>query len=160
MAIREDVVGSAVSTTTLHALSMSCPGANSCDRCNVSRSRHNESWIPSTNTRVVLQDPSVASSSVENRVAFLRSKNLTQEEIDAALARTGAGPPPPSHAPAPYQNAPPQYYQQYPQQHAAWQPPPPPPRRDWRDWFIVATVAGGVGYGLYALGKVDMPTWL
>ncbi|KAF5555983.1 hypothetical protein FMEXI_1284 [Fusarium mexicanum] len=102
-----------------------------------------------------LQDPSVASSSVENRISFLRSKNLTQEEIDVALARTGgSGPPAPS---APYPSAPAgpppgqQYYPPYPQH--AWQPPPPPPRRDWRDWFIMATVVGGVSYGLYELGK-------
>lgn len=35
----------------------------------------------------VLQDPSVAASPVEKRKAFLQSKNLTQEEIDLALAR-------------------------------------------------------------------------
>nr|XP_036587802.1 peroxisomal membrane anchor protein [Colletotrichum truncatum]KAF6798943.1 peroxisomal membrane anchor protein [Colletotrichum truncatum] len=47
-----------------------------------------------------------------------------------------------------------QYYQpSYPPQYAAWQPPPPPPKRDWRDWFIMATVVGGVGYGAYALAK-------
>jgi peroxin-14 len=27
------------------------------------------------------------------------------------------------------------------------------PGRDWRDWFIMATVTGGVGYGLYYLTK-------
>jgi peroxin-14 len=34
-----------------------------------------------------------------------------------------------------------------------WQPPPPPelPKRDWRDWFIMATVVGGAGYGLWVL---------
>ncbi|KAH7179405.1 peroxisomal membrane anchor protein conserved region-domain-containing protein [Fusarium flagelliforme] len=103
-----------------------------------------------------LQDPSVASSSVESRISFLRSKNLTQEEIDAALSRTGGSAP--SAAPvAPYPSAPAgpppnqQYYPPYPQH--AWQPPPPPPRRDWRDWFIMATVVGGVSYGLYELGK-------
>lgn len=26
--------------------------------------------------------------------------------------------------------------------------------RDWRDWFIAATVSTGVGYGLYAIAKV------
>ncbi|KAF4336433.1 peroxisomal membrane per10 [Fusarium beomiforme] len=102
-----------------------------------------------------LQDPSVASSSVENRISFLRSKNLTQEEIDVALARTGGSAPPAPNAP--YSSAPAgpppsqQYYPPYPQH--AWQPPPPPPRRDWRDWFIMATVVGGVSYGLYELGK-------
>ena len=34
------------------------------------------------------------------------------------------------------------------------QPQPQPPRRDWRDWFIMATVVTGVGYSLYSLGKV------
>jgi peroxin-14 len=100
-----------------------------------------------------LQDPSVASSSIENRVSFLRSKNLTQEEIDVAMARTTGAPPPPPGAPYPSGpvGPPQQYYQSYPP--GAWQQPPPPPRRDWRDWFIMATVVGGVSYGLYSLGK-------
>ncbi|PNY24769.1 Peroxisomal membrane protein PEX14 [Tolypocladium capitatum] len=104
---------------------------------------------------VASADPSVSLSSVENKISFLRTKNLTQEEIDAAVTRSGGGgaaSPPPG---APYASGPsgvPQpYYQQYPQY--AWQPPPPAPRRDWRDWFIMATVVSGVGYGLYSLGK-------
>ena len=28
-----------------------------------------------------------------------------------------------------------------------------PPKRDWRDWFIMATVMGGVSYGLYFTAK-------
>ncbi|KAJ0163448.1 Peroxisomal membrane protein PEX14 [Colletotrichum tanaceti] len=103
-----------------------------------------------------LQDPSVASSSIENRVSFLRTKNLTQEEIDAALSRVGAQPAPVA-APGPMAVAQQQqqqpYYQPYPPQYAAWQPPPPPPKRDWRDWFIMATVVGGVSYGAYTLAK-------
>lgn len=117
-----------------------------------------------------LQDPSVASSPPENRVAFLKAKNLTPEEITAALARAGfdssgnAGPlsygTAPQPSPAAQQQQP--FYgnpygqpQQYPPY--GWQPPPPPetlPRRDWRDWFIMATVVGGVGYGLYSMTKV------
>ncbi len=102
----------------------------------------------------VLQDPNVAASSVENRVGFLRSKNLTQEEIDHALARTGAASP---VVTAPYspQGSPQPYYPPYQQQ--AWQPQPPP-RRDWRDWFIMATLVGGVSYGVYSLGKVSSCT--
>lgn len=110
-----------------------------------------------------LQDPSVASAPIEKRIAFLQSKNLTQEEVDAALARAGGEGPPPSTAvsapsgqpPQPYgyqQPPPPPGYGAYP---GYWQQPPPPPvpKRDWRDWFIMATVMGGVGYGLYFTAK-------
>ncbi|OTA80601.1 hypothetical protein M434DRAFT_401680 [Hypoxylon sp. CO27-5] len=107
-----------------------------------------------------LQDPNVASSPTDNKLSFLRSKNLTQEEIDAAFARSGTptssyssspAPPTRSTAPVPPQQ---QYYGQYQTQPYGWQAPPPePPRRDWRDWFIMATVMGGVSYGLYFISK-------
>lgn len=152
MAIREDLVTSAVSDP-LFATSQDCDTDYRTDAMSVPRPDHR---LAKSNLFVVLQDPSVASSSVENRIGFLRSKNLTQEEIDVALARSGGSAPPTAAPSAPYPSAPAQppqqYYQPYPPQ--AWQPPPPPPRRDWRDWFIMATVVGGVGYGLYSLGKV------
>lgn len=107
-----------------------------------------------------LRDPSVAASPVEKRIEFLKSKNLTQEEIDASLARAAEDP----SAPPPQQNAyypPPTQYRGPPQgQYAQYpynpygqfpQAPPEPPRRDWRDWFIMATVVGGAGYGLWML---------
>ncbi|KAF2167008.1 hypothetical protein M409DRAFT_22447 [Zasmidium cellare ATCC 36951] len=106
-----------------------------------------------------LQDPSVASAPVEQRVAFLRSKNLTQDEIDASLARVGQAPAPPNSQPPSiqYRQPPPQYGNGYQQQYGYpqnWQQPPPEaPRRDWRDYFIAATVMGGVGYGLYWTAK-------
>ncbi|KAM7207452.1 peroxisomal membrane protein PER10 [Naviculisporaceae sp. PSN 640] len=109
-----------------------------------------------------LQDPSVASSPIEKRIAFLQAKNLTQEEVSAALARVGTDPNTPQTVAAPpaassqIVQAPQPYYAQYPPQYPgyAWpQPPPEVPRRDWRDWFIMATVVGGVSYGLFNLGK-------
>ena len=33
-----------------------------------------------------------------------------------------------------------------------------PPKRDWRDWFIMATVTTGVGYGMYEIAKVRTST--
>ncbi|RMY46889.1 hypothetical protein D0865_09003 [Hortaea werneckii] len=113
-----------------------------------------------------LQDPSVASAPYEQKLNFLRSKNLTQDEIDASLARVGQAPspsdqsssyPPPQPQYRPQQQQqqqaypqygnlsqypPPPYWQQYP-------PPPDLPRRDWRDWFIMATVVSGFGYACY-----------
>jgi peroxin-14 len=109
-----------------------------------------------------LQDPSTASAPLEKRIQFLESKNLTQEEIDLALARVGDEQPP-SWQNAPYHPPPPQqqqnYYRRPPPQYgynpyADWQPPPPePPKRDWRDYFIMATVIGGASFGLYTLAQ-------
>ncbi|KAK5626208.1 hypothetical protein RRF57_001923 [Xylaria bambusicola] len=100
------------------------------------------------------RDPNVVSSPIENKLSFLRSKNLTQAEIDAAFARAGSSPPPtstPSQAVSTVAQQQPYYPQQPPY---GWQAPPPePPKRDWRDWFIMATVVGGVGYGLYFISK-------
>lgn len=119
----------------------------------------NNSFTLTTGT--VLQDPTVASAPLEQRIAFLRSKNLTQEEIDVSLIRVGSepassSPQPPQNtsyqqSPA-YRQGPPQQYGGY--QNGYWQQPPPEvPRRDWRDWFIMATVVGGVGYGVYFVAK-------
>jgi peroxin-14 len=107
-----------------------------------------------------LQDPSVASSPLDKRIAFLQSKNLTQEEIDLSLARAGdeipaaTQPQRASYYPPPQQQG---MYQQPPgnynySQYGNWQAPPPEvPKRDWRDWFIMATVVGGASYGLWVL---------
>ncbi|CCU75316.1 microbody (peroxisome) biogenesis protein peroxin 14 [Blumeria hordei DH14] len=102
-----------------------------------------------------LQDPNVVASPIENRIAFLQSKNLTQEEIDEAMLRaSGTG------SPSNYQNATSQHqivqpptasYRNY--QYSQWQAPPPIPTRDWRDWFIMATIMGGVGFGLLTVAK-------
>lgn len=100
----------------------------------------------------------MSSSPIENRIAFLQSKNLTQEEIDTALARaTGETAPQSSsfvnYSPSQVTRQSPPAYGGYQQQ---WQQPPPPiPKRDWRDWFIMATVVGGVGYGAYVVAKVS-----
>lgn len=106
-----------------------------------------------------LQDPSVASSPVEKRVEFLRSKNLTEEEVQISLARAENALPVPQPPPSQYYPPQQQYgrpppqafghnYNPYGDFHAA---APEPPKRDWRDWFIMATVVGGVSYGLYVL---------
>ena len=117
---------------------------------------------------------------MSQRVAFLQSKNLTAEEVEAALARAGEDPSSvhaalssPSNA-SQYPGYPPSGTQQVmrpapltaggggygayqgPGAGPYWQPAAPPelPRRDWRDWFIMATVVSGVSYGLFAVAKV------
>ena len=110
-----------------------------------------------------LQDPSVASSPLDKRIEFLKSKNLTQEEIDLSLARAAGEPGTAPNTPAnttyyppssQYQRPPPPNYNYPYNSYGQWQPPPPEvPKRDWRDWFIMATVVGGAGYGLYVLAQ-------
>lgn len=114
-----------------------------------------------------LQDPSVSSAPLEKKISFLQSKNLTKEEIDLAFARVGDSPPSAAPAssqttgyvaqqqPASYRQAPVAVNHGYGYGPGPWQAGPPPelPRRDWRDWFIMATVVGGVSYGLYAVAK-------
>lgn len=72
----------------------------------------------------------MASSPIEKRVAFLQSKNLTQEEVDLALSRAGEDPsaaaaasqsyPPPQQS---YRPPPPTAGYGYPP-YGQWQPPP------------------------------------
>lgn len=101
-----------------------------------------------------LQDPNVAASPIENRVAFLQSKNLTQEEIDEAMLRTST-----ATSSSYYQNTTSPHQIAHPPKASygshqySWQAPPPIPTRDWRDWFIMATIMGGVGFGLLTVVK-------
>ncbi|KAI6896396.1 hypothetical protein KC355_g20304, partial [Hortaea werneckii] len=76
-----------------------------------------------------LQDPSVASAPYEQKLNFLRSKNLTQDEIDASLARVGQAPSPSDQSssyPPPQPQYRPQQQQPYPQYGNPSQYPPPP----------------------------------
>lgn len=95
-----------------------------------------------------LQDPNVQSSPLAKKVAFLESKGLTADEIEEAMARASGK----ALAPALPQG--PQGV--YPPGTVVLQGPPVPPRPryDWRDLFIAAIMAGGVGYGLWWLVKV------
>ena len=113
-----------------------------------------------TSAVAFLQDPTVASSPLEKRIEFLTTKNLTQEEIELSLGRAGEGAQSMAYQPASQQSySPPQQYRSPPTNYnypinpyGEWRPPPPePPKQDWRDWFIMATVVGGFGYGLWTL---------
>lgn len=104
-----------------------------------------------------LTDPQVSSAPYEKRVAFLKAKNLTDEEIATAFARAGAPstavatshpPPVPSYPPPPYGTA-----TGYYNPALAARQPETQQQRDWRDWFIMGTVTAGVSYGLYVLAK-------
>lgn len=112
-----------------------------------------------------LHDPAVASASLEKRIEFLKSKELTQQEIDEALSRAEKSAPEPSTeaAPVPSTEAPtapqtttaptvtPPPIPAY--SYAAYAQPPPVPKRDWKDYFVMAATTVGVSYAMYEVAK-------
>ncbi|WAQ89327.1 hypothetical protein PtA15_11A14 [Puccinia triticina] len=84
-----------------------------------------------------LQDPTVASSPLAKRIAFLESKGLTSSEIEEALRRASSL--------GTTQNA----------FAAGYRGPYQADRdaTDWRDWFVMTVIGGGVGYLLINLAK-------
>lgn len=101
-----------------------------------------------------LKDAQVASSPLAKKIEFLESKELTPQEIEEALKRANeatetGSPTGASDANSPVISSPmPGYpYPTYAQQ------PPPLPKRDWKDYFIMATVSVGVTYAIYEVAK-------
>jgi len=100
-----------------------------------------------------LRDPSVQDSPLAKKVAFLEAKGLSQTEIDTALrvaSSSSSSSPSPSTSTAlrGYNGQQPYGYSGYPQNPAAERM-----AADWRDWFIMAVVGGGVGAVMYALAR-------
>lgn len=94
-----------------------------------------------------LQDPKVQSAPLAKRVAFLESKGLTTEEIEEGIRQANGSAPSTTSSTTAIAQAPAgQYY-------VAQQQAPPLPARDWRDYFIMAVVTGGLGFGVYTLAK-------
>lgn len=100
-----------------------------------------------------LSDPKVQSAPLAKKVSFLESKGMNSEEIEEAMSRvSGKAPSTPAA-----QTAVTAYPSQQPGAVVADTPPiPPRPKYDWRDIFIGAVLAGGVGYGIWVLAKVHI----
>ncbi|CEH17997.1 Peroxisomal membrane anchor protein (peroxin) [Ceraceosorus bombacis] len=111
-----------------------------------------------------LLDPAVSTSTMDQRLQFLSSKGLTQSEIQEALRLSSTTTTSSTHlSPAPSaqgqvgpfqpqsyaQSAP--YYAAPAGQYAYGQPNQR--ANDWRDWFIMAVVAGTAGYGVMSLAR-------
>ncbi len=95
-----------------------------------------------------LVDPQTASSPLAQRIAFLESKGLDQNEIQIALQQAnsarGGGAAPVPGPPARYGGGPPTTASSYGPQSPYG--PGFEYQRDWRDWFVMAVVGGGVGW--------------
>ncbi|KAJ2083164.1 peroxisomal membrane protein pex14 [Coemansia sp. RSA 988] len=105
-----------------------------------------------------LSDPKVQSSTLAKKVSFLETKGLSNAEIEDALSRAKRTQ---TQAPIATQAAEHDTSTMTPSATApvyaqAFRPPtspPPRPHLDWKDYFIAAVVAGGLGYGLFMLAK-------
>lgn len=102
-----------------------------------------------------LNDPQVANAPLAKRIEFLESKELTSEEIEEALKRAKENPSAgtsssSSSSSTAVRSVPPVSsvagYSQYAE-------PPPVPPRNWKDYFIMATVTAGIGYGIYEVAR-------
>ncbi|GAA6002653.1 Pex14p [Rhodotorula paludigena] len=96
-----------------------------------------------------LRDPSTASSPLAQRIAFLESKGLSQPEIEQALQQAGPAPPGPGASGYPGPTSSLTRYAGGPGARAGMYGPGAMVaeyQRDWRDWFIMGVVGGGIGW--------------
>ncbi|CUS24056.1 LAQU0S13e02300g1_1 [Lachancea quebecensis] len=95
-----------------------------------------------------LNDQSVSDAPLTKKIEFLQSKGLTREEIDQAIkeAKSGSSPTKSGLAEAATDRS-----RQTDYVYEAI--PPPLPRRDWKDYFVMATASAGLCYGVYQLAK-------
>ncbi|CAM0137358.1 peroxisomal membrane protein pex14 [Umbelopsis sp. WA50703] len=99
-----------------------------------------------------LSDPKVQSAPLAKKVAFLESKGMTSEEIEEAMSRVNGKSTATTVTTNTTTTGP---VGTYPGGGVVMHAPPVParPRYDWRDVFIAAVMAGGVGYGVWHLAK-------
>ncbi|AAS54871.1 AGR381Cp [Eremothecium gossypii ATCC 10895] len=97
-----------------------------------------------------LGEPSVQTAPLTKKVEFLQTKGLTEDEIQLALEQAGKADTQGRHevvqsagvgAGAVMQDV---VYETV---------PPPLPRRDWKDYFVMATATAGLCYGLYEVTR-------
>ncbi|KAL7317170.1 peroxisomal membrane protein pex14 [Mucor circinelloides] len=107
-----------------------------------------------------LSDPKVQSAPLAKKVSFLESKGMTSEEIEEAMARAN-GKAATVSTTTTTSSVPQGAMVQQPGMMMQHAPPPLPPRPayDWRDIFIAAVLAGGVGYGVWTLAKRLFGPW-
>ncbi|CAE6419232.1 unnamed protein product [Rhizoctonia solani] len=97
-----------------------------------------------------LSDPKIQAAPLTKRISFLESKGLTTAEIEDAIAQSASSST--ASRPSSVYSAPQsQFTFQVPP--TTMVSPPPIPQRDWRDYFIMALVSGGLVYGLAALTR-------
>lgn len=93
-----------------------------------------------------LSDHSVKNAPLTKKVEFLQSKGLTQEEVELALKESQKSPQDSGLTYRELSGA----SREEPLYEAV---PPPLPKRDWKDYFIMATATAGLFYGVYEVAR-------
>lgn len=100
-----------------------------------------------------LTDGSVKDAPLTKKIEFLQSKGLNQEEIEYAISESKKS----SGVQQPVQEQHVQRTTKEPQSHEdsfLYETLPPPlPQRDWKDYFVMATVTAGLVYGFFEVTK-------
>lgn len=95
-----------------------------------------------------LGDASVKDAPLAKKIEFLQSKGLTQEEVELALKQAQEKPNI-QHTGTTYRDL-----SGAKRDDIVYEAMPPPiPRRDWKDYFVMATSTAGLCYGIYEITK-------
>ncbi|CAR25550.1 hypothetical protein ZYGR_0A01150 [Zygosaccharomyces rouxii] len=99
-----------------------------------------------------LSDPSVKDAPLTKKIEFLQSKGLTQQEVELALKKSQQDHEMLSQN---VNNSSTATVAREPDRGSLMYEavPPPLPRRDWKDYFIMATATAGLFYGVYEVTK-------
>jgi peroxin-14 len=97
-----------------------------------------------------LRDPSAANSPLNQRIDFLKSKGLSQQEIDQAISIASSS----SSSSSSTTSAGNYGYNTTTNQAGGRYGNDLQFERDWRDWFIMSVIAGSAGYVAVNLLKV------
>ncbi|KAL6948766.1 hypothetical protein ACO0QE_001239 [Hanseniaspora vineae] len=105
-----------------------------------------------------LRDESIKDAPLDKKKEFLKSKGLSEDQIQQALlesAQTNHDLPnePKSSLNLNSENSTQDFHSSGKPQYEYYAVPPPLPRRDWKDYLIMATSTAGVLYGCYSLTK-------
>ncbi|KTA97803.1 Peroxisomal membrane protein PEX14 [Nakaseomyces glabratus] len=107
-----------------------------------------------------LQDSAIKDASLDKKVEFLKSKGLGDEEVELALQEAGRRSRDAGNAASDEEtatqgnlghslNTTTRRRQEYMYEAI----PPPLPQRDWKDYFVMATMTAGLFYGVYEVTK-------
>lgn len=101
-----------------------------------------------------LSDPSVRDAPLTKKIEFLQSKGLTRQEVELALKESQQEKQEVFQKTSNSSNNAATGTREFDRGSVMYEAVPPPlPRRDWKDYFVMATATAGLFYGVYEVTK-------